>query len=678
MRSGYRREVARSRRKLDRAAFEREIGDRAEEYRCELRVRQITPIWGTAREAFVLVRPGSEGAVGAIRERFASSALGGFFHLMTSAELETSWRGSDGAASEPVPPGRLFIRLAHDSDRTYAGYENIYRVIREFASHGEDCRFVISEDYSSWVDEYRIVAGDLVFERGVAEGDSISQLLDYFEREAQQRPDDAAWVRFAARELAQWAAYHLGTAEQPTRDADEREEGRSEGRGLLDRAVVLDEGEAVVCAQMGRLLLLEGHREAAQKWLERHAELTVAPDMLFTSALASLTSREHENARKWIRRLLDVDPNHQAAHQLLAILAHREGALDDANTHARAAFRLAVATQAAGRPHAPAAEQLHRGGIHSELLEVYLAALQPASEAERVASASELLRWAELFRIKMCHGIDKPESTQLAMHYYERAIATHPLDGRIHAGYALFCRQANRPGSDALLRAALELNPDHIESLGALGASALEARRFTEAIELLDRAVERSLATKTGSYRRGVDANRLISAYLDEGNRLLDLRGEANLEAADGFFVGGLQVVERLDFDRSEWFALILRRSAAHTLLGRHEQALAFAEQALDLRSDSVHAMSEVASCLHNLGRHGDALAAIELAAELDEGYWHVPYVRACILAKTSGALAEIVALLRRAIELDPSCRALIIGDPDFESIRDRAEFRAL
>ena len=89
--------------------------------------------------------------------------------------------------------------------------------------------------------------------------------------------------------------------------------------------------------------------------------------------------------------------------------------------------------------------------------------------------------------------------------------------------------------------------------------------------------------------------------------------------------------------------------------------------------------MSEIASCLNNLGRLDDAIAACDLAEEFDaDGYWHIPYVRACILAKRAGSTEEIVQLLARAIELDEVTRSRIRDDPDLDRLRDTPEFRAL
>ncbi|MFO7567739.1 MAG: tetratricopeptide repeat protein [Enhygromyxa sp.] len=651
--------------RLDRAAFEAEIGDYEEEYRRGLEALQITPVWGITHAACLLVRSGSEQAAKAIVNGFAEH-MQLFFSLQTSPEVKRTCHNANGAVTRPIPPGRLFVVLYHSSDRICVSYRNVYRGIRELAPHVEDCRFVITEEDSRWVDEYRICAGELAFDRGFAEDEFIDDLYDYIEAEAHRRPDDLDWVRFSARQLAGWAALDINRAQRCSKGSPDRKQNRKAARLLLDRARRIDEHEAVVCAQMGHLLRLEQRPEEARQWFERHAALTSTPDELFAAVLASLEAGDHAGARRWIERLLDADPQHQAALQLLALIATREGDFDKARRRAQAAFELGVKAQAAGRPVAPHATLIHRDQLDTELLATYLAHLDPEGPDQRRALATELLCWARLLR--------GAENRHEAEDLFTRALALDPLDGKVHVAYADFRRGAGLPGSEELLRAALEINPEQLDALHQLGSKAYDKKRWGEAIELLERAVECS----SGGYRRQVDGSHLLVALIEEGNRLLELRTESAYESADRLFVRGLELVAKLHFQRAKWFALILRRSAAHTLLGRHTEALAFAEEAMNLRPDSVHAMSELASCLNNLGRYDDALAANDLAAELDPGYWHVPYVRACILAQTDAPLLEIIRLLEQTIELDPSRRRHIAEDPDFDAIRSAPEFMAL
>jgi tetratricopeptide (TPR) repeat protein len=664
--------VGKSKAKLDRAAFERQIEGKADAYRNELRVEQLTPVFGCRRTAFLPVRVGHEPEVSALLAELPSP-LAGFFHQLPG-DAFTEWRDNLGVVAVRPAGDRSFVRLGHDGDRIYAGYENIYRTICRLARHVEDCRFIIKEDYSSWVDEYRIRSGELAFERGRARNEFVTDLQDYLESEAKRRSTDRDLVTFVARFLAESSAYHLDRAEHPSHEPSERDKARDQARALLDRCVRLDENEPIVLAQMGRLLRVEGRPAQAKRWFERHVARTGDAKLLFAIALASLEQGERQQARAEFERLAEAHPTHWAARLVLVAMCDQDGDLEQARAHAQQAFELSLGESV--RVFAEQREQLHRNRLHQIVIDAFMRHVQLQTDSQRGAVAEGLLAWAELFRIKMCHDVDKQESMELAERTYAMALELEPSNAQIYCARALFLRQAGREGEREQLEAALAVDPQNIDALAGLGGKAFEEQRWTDAIVLLGRAVERSLATKTGSYARGVHGNQLVQALVHEGNRLLGQGGTINYETADSHFERAGTIAATMGWELARWPTPLLRRSAAHTYLGRHERALAFAEQALELDSESVHAMSEIANCLNNLGRFDDALGACDLAADLDPDYWHVPYVRACILAKTSGKVDEIVRLLVRAIELDPVARARISDDPDLVRVRDDPRLR--
>ena len=661
--------VPKSRPKMNRAAFERSIEGQHETYRCELQVEQLTPVFGSRRAAFLPVRAGHEAEVSDLLAELPNP-IDRFFHPMPGSAF-AEWMDKLGAEAVRPADDRTFIRLGHDSDRIYSGYENLYWVICRLAPHIDDCRFIIKEDYSSWVDEYRIREGELEFERGHAKDEFITDLRDYLEAEAKRRHSDRDLVAFVSRFLAEGAAYYLDRAEHPSHKQSDRDEARDEARALLDRCVDLDENEPVVLAQMGRLLRVEGRPKEAKLWFERHLARVTDPKVLFATALASLQDGDRRQAREELERLAAAQPNHHAAQLSLVALCDEAGDLELARVHAQRALELSIES---GRTLPDQREQLHRNDLHQVVLDAFLRHVNTETEVQRSAVAEQLLAWAELFRIKMCHDVAKPESMALAERYYALALELKPSDAQIYSQRALFLRQAGREGEQDQLQSALAIDPDHIDALAGLGRKAFEEQRWADAIPLLERAVQRSIETKTGSYARGVHAGQLANALINEGNRLLD---QGEYESADAIYQRAVELSELMHW--TEWPSPLLRRSAAHTYMGRHEQALAFAEHALGMASDSVHAMSEVASCLNNLGRLDDALAACDLAEELDaDGYWHIPYVRACILAKGSGLTEEIVRLLAQSLERDEVVRTRIRDDPDLDRVRDTPEFRTL
>jgi hypothetical protein len=77
----------------------------------------------------------------------------------------------------------------------------------------------------------------------------------------------------------------------------------------------------------------------------------------------------------------------------------------------------------------------------------------------------------------------------------------------------------------------------------------------------------------------------------------------------------------------------------------------------------------------------GPCPEAFELLDEVDRRFpgeqWRVAYDRACLHA-LAGDADEALASLRIAIEREPQDREAARKDPDFESLRDNAEFQAL
>jgi tetratricopeptide (TPR) repeat protein len=101
-------------------------------------------------------------------------------------------------------------------------------------------------------------------------------------------------------------------------------------------------------------------------------------------------------------------------------------------------------------------------------------------------------------------------------------------------------------------------------------------------------------------------------------------------------------------------------------LVGRPSEALDSFDRALEINPRYVEALINRAITLHELGRYDDARASFESASEadLEEGVGRFPSVLATRLAhghaqlaelyRQSGATAEAVEQLRRAVELRP------------------------
>lgn len=161
------------RRVMTQAELEAEIDGDFDEHRNELRVEQVSPAYRVPRAAYLPVRADRLADVEAFFDA-ASERLTNCVRPVDGARL----RDGREAAWFAGLPRRPLIQVGHDSDRTYAGYANIYRAIKALAPMLDDCRFYISEDYSTFVDEYRIEGGALWLERGYAADALLARVLE--------------------------------------------------------------------------------------------------------------------------------------------------------------------------------------------------------------------------------------------------------------------------------------------------------------------------------------------------------------------------------------------------------------------------------------------------------------------------------------------------------------------
>ena len=109
--------------------------------------------------------------------------------------------------------------------------------------------------------------------------------------------------------------------------------------------------------------------------------------------------------------------------------------------------------------------------------------------------------------------------------------------------------------------------------------------------------------------------------------------------------------------------------------LGRHEEAIAEYQRAIELDKNNAAAYSSLAACYRKLGREAEYGIQIKIARELMAK--ESEYSRACLEA-ISGNVEEALALLQVALEKRQESLAWARRDPDFDFIRDDPRFKAL
>lgn len=676
-------------------AFEAEIEGDTAEHRSELWITQIAPpIEHGEYQVILPVRRGAEGALALARAAFSDWAL----RTLTY----------DHEAGH--------VCVYHASDRTYVGYANLYRALRTIAPFVEDTRFAISEDYSTSVDEYAIVRGELRFLRGFASDDNRDAKRDYWYERCRDRPCDDDLRRFVARLCAADAGFELSYVERLS-PADADPDGHRDLAGrALERALSLDDRNPRIWQLRGRLARALGELDEAARCFAREQALDPARATSFDLALTMFAARQDAGAREHLERQLAAEPGHTGARLVAAFLAHRAADPDAARAHTET---LASAF-AAGRATAWLPEHLRAGiwpalephvepivqtGRHAELFAwcvLALAALDRGDAARIRGAAGFLLTWAEHFRLRAGHGRQPEESGRIAEILYGAAAELDPLDGDVHYHWSLFERRgiplreqhrARRLGREHLER-ALAANPDHLGALVKLGALHRELGEPARAIELLEHCQVVARAARRPGGPRGMywdlSAGELWRAYYEHAARLLfgvppgvnrppgRPAGDA-LVRADAALDAALALLRELsDRDREDHVACYLLKASIAAFRDQHRDALAWADRALALNDANPYAWSTRASCQNNLGALDDAATCAALAIELDAAHWHGHYVLACVEAKRGGDPRAILTRLARALELWPEGRPEAAAEPDLASLRELPAFRAL
>jgi tetratricopeptide (TPR) repeat protein len=598
-----------------------ELATDTEESRLELDVMQVAPAFRVQSAAFVPVRAGCEEELAVLVDALPPS-LQNVLGVREAAELRKG--SSDWYAG--LPAHGMLLEIGHSSDRTYCGYGNLFRALLALAPRLADARFFITEQYSCWVDEYRIRDGVLEVLRGTIDEDSARDREAHLV-ELARSGGDAELARFVAWQLAARAGY--GIPERADANPDPKRFAAS--RAALATAATLAPDDIDVRFQLGRAARASGDDAGAAAYFARvvgDAAEPRLPARLLTMAATALAAGRTDDAMRW----LAVAPRDR----LSAMLA---GGID-LDAPPGDAEQILWARSARMQP----------------LLRAYATRVRALGG---VAAARELYRWAEIYRIRKAHETERAED--LARELYDAALACDPLEGEIAAHRVMFEHGTQGP---ACLPGFLAVLADWPAQPDALFWAASELRnqaRWQEAAELGRRYVR--AGTKRGSYAMNAAKGLLIDSLVRHAYERMvagELGAETELLLDDAITIGG----ER------GWEGTWIGKGDLYEYRRDHAAALPWYDRALDAKPSSPHALSGKASSLSNLGRLAEARAYADQALAHDADYWHASYVKACILAKAGGDRAEIVRLARRALELEPARHRQILDEPDLAPYR--------
>src|SRR5688572_30008998 len=144
----------------DEDLLEATTADRSE-YSQELRVSQVAPRFRVPGSAYLTIRAEDEAAVEA-RVAGLPDSLKTMLHVVDAEDLHRRW----GEWYVGLPARGKLLHIGHESERTYGGYGNLLRTLKELARSLGDARWFITPRIEpEWIDELRVVDGVLGYER---------------------------------------------------------------------------------------------------------------------------------------------------------------------------------------------------------------------------------------------------------------------------------------------------------------------------------------------------------------------------------------------------------------------------------------------------------------------------------------------------------------------------------
>lgn len=600
----------------------------------ELRVEQVAPRYRVPGSAYLKIREGREVAVEA-----ALAAMDEKLHTMLkvadAAVLHRAW--GDWHAGLPARGGLLHV--GHETERTYGGYGNILAAIQRLAPDLEDARWFVSErSEARWIDELRVVDGALRYRRVALAEDGDELALRREEMAA-----DAELRAFMAWRLARGLDY--GDREGAALRAE------AERRTAIERAAALDPDGHEVLFQTGCLARMAEDHAGALGWFRRAAAIEDPRRAwrLTTMAATAVAAGDRGAALAWLEEASDGRPD-QGTWLLRGFL---RGDPEDAEMST-----LALPGDRESLPWS-----LHAAEIFEWFAGCASSGILPAERARA------MFGWAELYRVRSNHGLRPAASRPLADRLYTLAAAIDPLGGEV-AHYQVVHRHGHegRPAVAGFLEVLADF-PEEPNSLFWAASGLGKQKEWSRAIGLL-RRYERT-SGEGRSYERGAARSMLVGyLHMDACARIYE-RGDRGPDPE-------LLLDEAIALSGSDarWEGPWVAKGDLYEYRRDHAGALKLYDAALARNPRSAHAWSGKGSCLNNLGRPSEALTCFDKALAISKDYWHAHYAKACTLARSGGDPEEILALVRRAIMLEPTRRRQIVEDPDLAGLAIPPEWK--
>ncbi len=247
------------------------------------------------------------------------------------------------------------------------------------------------------------------------------------------------------------------------------------------------------------------------------------------------------------------------------------------------------------------------------------------------------------------------ETSKEAKKAASKAVELDPTSAEAFSalGFATVCRNYDWAVAEGEHRRAIEINPNYSTGHHWYAFHLLMQGRFEEGLREILRA--RELDPLSPSITQSLGWAYYQSRRFDDSIVTL----EKLVDAAPGFALG-------------PWtYAWVLRN------LGRVDEAVKAAEQALGTSSGGQMFIANLGACYAAAGRTEDARAALDSLNELSKTTYVSPYHRSLVYVNL-GEREQALALLQEAYAIEDAWLVWLGVEPQFDPLRDDSAFKEL
>ena len=398
-----------------------------------------------------------------------------------------------------------------------------------------------------------------------------------------------------------------------------------------------------LCARLGRLFLGQGQADRAAEILrEALRERPRNPDLLDLLARVHVARQDFASARRWARRLIEVQPDDATGYRRLAETYHAEGRAEDAIGDLRRYYEahpqnqalgllLASALESAGRTQEAARlyQDLCRPGATTgadpatalKLADIHLESGRPVEALQALAATMVTEEVHSSVLVKAAKIIDGLEEPAEVYRQARRLVKDEVSHYGPFVLVGMLAEAADRP-ADALglYEKALSRQPKAAIAYSRKADLLIRDHRLADALSVYRTAVQAGLDLPVFHRKMGMLLDELgrLDEAIEEYQKVLD-RAPSGDRVTSYFLASALGKADRFDEAVAVLERLLRRRPKdlrAHVqLAGLHlaqdklDAAEALLLQARDLHPDATGPLAVLADVHYRQERYDEAIA---------------------------------------------------------------------